>query len=260
MHTPLLLVLSACALAPGRPPAVGVRHSARSPARMSDAPDEGRAPALFERQVPYAQQAVVQLKEVQEGAFYDWAQLSRPALVVRLAATYALFASFGGWIASVTYVWPDDLMQIVLAANMGGVAMLLLFTLRIYSGWAYVSDRLGSAVLDYEESSWADGYSAKKPDEVRARDQYLDEFTVKPVLAKLKPVVAAISLAAVLSVATFSLVKGEADVQYSPEYLSTLSQDDKAAQAEAERAARSGKPAYCFDRYYKAMAGGGMCN
>jgi len=230
---------------------------------MSDMPDEREArsvPALLERRVPYAQQAVVQLKEVQEEPFYNWAVLPRAALVPRLALVYALLTAVGGAIAGSTYDFPTDALQIALAANMGGCCLLLLFTLRIYSGWSFVSNRLAEEVLDYEESSWADGFAAKKPEEVRARDLYLNEFTVKPVLAKLKPVVGALAAAAVISVVAFRLFEGEPDVQYSPEYLSNLQSDDKAAEIERRRGAQSGKPAYCFDRYYKAVAGGGMCD
>jgi hypothetical protein len=237
----------------------GLRRPLRLAARMADE-SEARAPALVERRVPYGQQAVVQLKEVQEGAFYEWAALDQPQLLLRMAAVYVVFAAIGGWIAGVTYTMPVETLQVALAANMGGCVMLLLFMLRIYSGWSFVSDRLGLEVLDYEESGWADGFTAQKPEEVRARDLFLNEFKVKPVLAKLRPIVGAVAVATVISIAAFKVLGGAPDIAYTPEYLSTLQLDDKAAAEEAKRAAQSGKPSYCFDRYYKAVAGGGMCN
>ncbi|KAJ1625369.1 hypothetical protein T492DRAFT_880206 [Pavlovales sp. CCMP2436] len=91
---------------------------------------------------------------------------------------------------------------------------------------------------------------SKKPEEIRARDQFLNEFTVKPVLKKLRPLLAAIAVSTVLSVGAYKMVEGTPDMQL----------DDKAAAAEAARAEKTGKPAYCYDRYYKAMAGGGMCD
>lgn len=264
MGSLLLIGVGLCGLAPPRPPAALLRPSRPAVRMSSNAPEEsaggGRVPALLERRVPYAQQAVVQLKEVQQEPFYPWASLPLPALLPRLGVVYVLFSLIGGAIACNTYAFPTDALQIGLAANMGGCAFLLLFTLRIYSGWSFVSDRLGEEILDYEESGWADGFQAKKPEEVRARDQFLNEFTVKPVLAKFRPVVGAIAVAAVLSIIAFKLVEGQPDLQYSAEYLNNLQSDDKAAEIEQLRAVQSGKPAYCFDRYYKAVAGGSMCD
>lgn len=261
----------------------------------SEEMEAGSMPALLERRVPYAQQAVVQLKEVQSEPFYPWAALPLPALLPRLAVVYALFAGVGGWVATNTYSFPTDALQIVLAGNMGGCTFVLLFMLRIVSGWSFVSNRLGEEVLDYEESGWADGFQARKPEEVRARDLYLNEFTVKPVLARMRPLMSALAVATVVSIVAFKLVEGDPNVQYrwarrsvrplssaalppacrltpqtissplsrtlnSADYLSNLQGDDKAAEAERMRAAQSGKPSYCFDRYYKAVAGGGMCD
>lgn len=226
----------------------------------SGAQSSSGMPAMLERRVPYEQQAVVQLKELQDGAFYDWATLPVGALIPRFAVVYVLFAGVGGFVATGTYDFPDELLQIALAGNVGGVFMTLLFMLRIYSGWSYVSERLSMPVLDYEESSWADGFEAKKPDEVRARDQYLNEFTVKPVLGKLRPLVGATAGAALLSVVALKVLGGAPEEPYSPEYLSNLSMDDKAAERERARAAKVGKPAYCQDRYYKVVAGGNGCD
>ncbi|KAJ1625368.1 hypothetical protein T492DRAFT_237371 [Pavlovales sp. CCMP2436] len=84
------------------------------------------------------------------GVFYDWAALPQPTLLLRLGVVYAFAAALGGWIATQTYEFPEEALQVVLAANMGGAFSLLVFFLRIYSGWSYVSDRLGMEVLDYE--------------------------------------------------------------------------------------------------------------
>mmetsp|Transcript_33701 Transcript_33701/g.83981 ORF Transcript_33701/g.83981 Transcript_33701/m.83981 type:complete len:262 (-) Transcript_33701:188-973(-) len=257
------LLASACAFSPHAPPSTAwaLRTGRPAAARMSNAPDErGSTPAMLERRLPYNQQAVVQLKEIQEGVFYDWAALPQPTLLLRLGVVYAFAAALGGWIATQTYEFPEEALQVVLAANMGGAFSLLVFFLRIYSGWSYVSDRLGMEVLDYEESGWADGFMSKKPEEIRARDQFLNEFTVKPVLKKLRPLLAAIAVSTVLSVGAYKMVEGTPDMQFAPAYLSNLQLDDKAAAAEAARAEKTGKPAYCYDRYYKAMAGGGMCD
>lgn len=223
-------------------------------------PPQQPAPVLLERRVPYEQQAVVQLKEVQQGAFYDWGALPAAAICRRLALVYVVFFAVGCAVASNTYTMPGEVAAVLLAGNVGGMLLTFLFMVRIYSGWNYVSERLGEAVLDYEESSWADGFMARKPEEVRARDQYLNEFTVKPVLAKLKPILGALAVLLVVSAVGLKVLGGNPDEQYSAAYLSRLSTDDKAAEAAAARAARSGKPAYCGDRYYKVIAGGSMCD
>ncbi|KAJ1633747.1 hypothetical protein T492DRAFT_866207 [Pavlovales sp. CCMP2436] len=81
-----------------------------------------------------------------------WSLAQPPALLLRLGVVYAFAAALGGWIATQTYEFSEEALQVVLAANMGGAFSLLVFFLRIYSGWSYVSDRLGMEVLDYEYS------------------------------------------------------------------------------------------------------------
>ena len=45
-------------------------------------------------------------------------------------------------------------MQFLLAAGSGGLVPVVFVALRVYLGWAYVGNRLLSAVVEYEETGW----------------------------------------------------------------------------------------------------------
>lgn len=57
---------------------------------------------------------------------------------------------------------------------------------RLYLGWYYVSDRLTSATVFYEESGWYDGQTWIKPEEVLNRDRLIATYEIKPILRRLQ--------------------------------------------------------------------------
>ena len=179
--------------------------------------------------------------------------------------------------------------QFALAASAGSLVVLGAVQLRIYAGWSYVGNRLLSAVIEYEETGWYDGQLFVKPPKVLARDRLLGNYEVKPVLAKLKGLLLASGLSLAAASAALSLLisattdadgwygrgsgmgamRGEAPVyrssggtatnaeQSATDALELLRYDDGAASEEASAIqARLGNvPAFCADRYYRAMAG-----
>lgn len=240
--------------------------------------------SLFDEEmaVPKDQRPVNELKNLQEAPLYSWAELSDAEYARNLFALWLFFFVFiGGPISAQTYPTDTQFLQFLLAGGCGAVVPVVLCTLRIYLGWSYVGDRLLSAVVEYEETGWYDGQIWVKSPEVLARDRLLGSYKVKPTLARLKNTM--LASAGILALSSFLLggvltfepeeaklerapvpritseglvyrTDGSGDSQYGT---NVLKGDDNAAAAEA--AATRGMPAYCGDRYSRAMAGGTGC-
>ena len=149
-------------------------------------------------------------------------------------------------------------MQKLASANVGALFVVLALLLRLYSGWGFVGSRLQSKIIEYEETGWYDGNFEKKTEAERARDMFLYRKEVKPVEDRLKTaslVVGGLLVASCIGLNVLMSAKPMFD-QYSPELLKALQADDKLAEVAASNS--GGKPTYCDNRYYRAIANGGQ--
>jgi hypothetical protein len=138
---------------------------------------------------------------------------------------------------------------------------VVLVLIRLYSGWGYVGSRLQSKVIEYEETGWYDGNFEPKPEAEFKRDRFLYQSEVKPAVDRIKLftlvagglwVASCIALNASVSLKpTFN--------EYDPSMLERVRYDEDLAQTAAK--ASGGRPTYCDNRYYLAVANGGQgCN
>lgn len=170
-------------------------------------------------------------------------------------------------------------MEFALASLVGSLLVVGGVGVRLFLGWSYVSTRLMSAAVPYEETGWYDGQTFVKPPAVLARDRLLGSYEARPALNRVRGALAA--AAAALVAASVSLVVvssngGASESVAAPppplriasdgsgiiysrnlaleDSLAALSSDDDAAELEAE--AMGGYPGFCGDRIYRARAGG----
>jgi len=246
--------------------------------------------------VPSDQRPVNELKALREDWLYSWAQLAPAGLLVRVGVLFGgVFALLGAPISNGTFDPERQLAEFVLAGAAGSLVVVTIVLVRTYLGWAYVGNRLLSAVVEYEETGWYDGQLFVKPPKVLARDRLLGAYEVKPVLSRLKGVLlgSGLTLAAVSAVLSVLIsdsrdvdgfygrgagvaagprvlrdgisfrqkpapaLPGVDDEDEEDDSLESLKYNDQAANAEAQaiKAAIGNVPAYCTDRYYRAMAG-----
>jgi hypothetical protein len=117
--------------------------------------------------VPPDQRPVNELKSLREDWLYAWAQLPPPALLARLAAMFAaVFALLGAPISNATFDPAAQPLEFALSASAGSLVVVAVALVRIYLAWAYVGNRLLSAVVEYEETGWYDGQLFVKPPKV----------------------------------------------------------------------------------------------
>ncbi|CAO2828198.1 unnamed protein product [Amaranthus hypochondriacus] len=246
-------------------------------------PSQSWDPGL-EIEVPFEQRPVNEYTSLKEATLYSWAELSPPSFFLRLGGLWlATFTALGVPIAAASFNPSKEPLRFILAAGTGSLFLVSLIVLRIYLGWSFVGDRLLSAVVPYEETGWYDGQMWVKPPEVLARDRLLGSYKVKPVIKLLKQTLVGTGALLVSGVLLFifatpvenffhttfttknttldATTNANSKFNLRKEELLRLPvevmQDDDMAAAAAEAA--DGRPVYCRDRYYRALAGGQYC-
>ncbi|KAL3525622.1 hypothetical protein ACH5RR_013994 [Cinchona calisaya] len=239
----------------------------------------------LEIEVPYEQRPVNEYSSLKDSTLYSWAELGPASFFLRLGGLWLVtFTVLGVPVAAASFNPSKDPLRFVLAAGTGTLFIVSLIVLRIYLGWSYVGDRLLSAVIPYEETGWYDGQMWVKPPEILARDRLLGSYKVKPVIQLLKQTLVGTGVVLVASVLLFifatpvedfiqnkfsanensskvSISKINAKYNLRKEELLRLPvevRDDNDLAAAAAEAA-DGRPVYCRDRYYRALAGGQYC-
>ncbi|CAK7337787.1 unnamed protein product [Dovyalis caffra] len=250
----------------------------------SSFPGRSWEPGL-EIEVPFEQRPVNEYSSLKDGPLYSWGELGPGPFFLRLGGLWLVnFTVLGVPIAAASFNPSTEPLRFALAAGTGTLFLVSLIVLRIYLGWSYIGDRLLSAVIPYEESGWYDGQMWVKPPEVLARDRLLGSYKVKPVIKMLKQTLVgtgALLVAAVMlfvyatpvedffqtifstkenpaidqasEINTKSNVRKEELLRLPVEVMA----DDDLAAAAAKAA--DGRPVYCRDRYYRALAGGQYC-
>lgn len=235
----------------------------------------------LEVEVPFEQRPVNEYSSLKDGGLYSWGELSPRSFFLRLGGLWLVtFTVLGAPIAAASFNPSREPLRFALAAGTGTLFLVSLIVLRIYLGWSYVGDRLLSAVIPYEETGWYDGQMWVKPPEILARDRLLGSYKVKPVIKLLKQTLVGTGALLVSAVMLFifatpaedfiqnafgipnvSASKNSSKFNIRKEELLRLPMevkaDDDLAAAAAEAA--DGRPVYCRDRFYRALAGGQYC-
>ena len=136
--------------------AVGARQLVRSRGVLLQA-EQAERPAPFagffqrDDDVPVDQQPVYELQVLRSQPFYDWADTSEGLRdnLFRLFLAITLLLSLP--VSYNTYhVLPFELPQLIIASNLGTLAVMIPFLLRLRVGWSSVSTRLKQKSFYYE--------------------------------------------------------------------------------------------------------------
>jgi len=214
--------------------------------------------------VPEDQRPANEYLNLIQQPLFGWAdeKSGNVGLAVRLLTTYLIFLFAVCFpIAGATYTGEGYMLQKFASANVGASFVIFFLLIRLYSGWGFVASRLQSKVIEYEETGWYDGNFEMKTESERARDLFLYRKDVKPVVERLKVATLAVGCFVVASCIALNVATSMKPVfdEYNPELLKSLSYDEKLAEIAARQS--GGRPTYCDNRYYRAVANGGQgCN
>jgi len=211
--------------------------------------------------VPLEQRPANEYLDLISAPFFDWA--NRPggdtSLVIRLGALYAVtFAAVCWPISGATFTMDGYLSHKILSSTVGALGFILVFCVRLYSGWGYIGDRLTSKGIEFEETGWFDGDVEMKSEAEVARDLLLFRQDVKPVVERMKKFSLIVGGAFIASCVGLNVVFQAKPLfnEYDAGMLERLVYDDKMANVAAEQS--GGIPTYCNSRYYQAVANGGQ--
>jgi Conserved in the green lineage and diatoms 27 len=211
--------------------------------------------------VPEAQRPINEYLDMKTQPLFGWASLDSGniGLLRRLALVYIVaFVAVCYPIPGATYTQDGYLWQKVLASNVGGLSLVGFLLLRIYTGWSYVGQRLASKTVEFEETGWYDGNVEKKTPAEQKRDKFLYLENVQPIVQRLQTISLGLFGLWIASIVAFQVSASQKPIfeQYDPKVLERLGSDDKLADVAAQNS--GGKPIYCDNRYYRAIANGGQ--
>ena len=225
--------------------------------------------------VPVDMQPANEWQQLKETFLFDWPMEGTQQFALKLAQSFGFWFVFSLPIAGETWSADTEVLPRLLAALLGGCVPTLLVVLRLLAGVKMVDDRLGQDAVYFESDERRPttavdlqrlGYRSQgamwvKPPEISARDQLIKQFEVAPVLDRLNKAAAALVLVIALGLPLYHQSSAVSffdprfqDNQANLDRLRSTSYED-AANREAERLRdRGNKPAYCYSRYYKAVA------
>ncbi len=107
--------------------------------------------------VPEEQRPANEYVGLLSAPFFDWADKpsGNKELSIRLSVLYLSIFALVCWpISGATFTVDGYLFHRILSSNVGALGFILIFCLRLYSGWSYIGSRLTSKEIEYEETGW----------------------------------------------------------------------------------------------------------
>lgn len=136
--------------------------------------------------VPIDQQPLNEYCELKKSCFFSWFCFEIQDYIQVL--TNVIIFLFIFFIPPLIFIDSHILFSIkFLAVDFLLVTSILaLILIRLYLAWSYVTNRLLSATIFYEESGWYDGQTWIKTAEMLTKDRLIGIYEVLPLLKRLK--------------------------------------------------------------------------
>jgi hypothetical protein len=136
--------------------------------------------------VPRAQQPIHEYEELKNAWLFRNSTLGWPSYISQIFWIWIWSWLVAGPVAAASFSPEHHLTQFLLAGTAGASVGVVLILVRLYLGWFYISDRLHSTTVFYEESGWYDGQTWSKPPEIVNRDRLIVNYEIKPILHRLQ--------------------------------------------------------------------------
>ncbi|OUL28167.1 CGLD27 family protein [Nostoc sp. 106C] len=142
--------------------------------------------SVFNCPVPTEQQPLNEYEELKTSWLFRDCALNWREQIAKMLWIWSLSWVVAGPVAAASFPPHKHIAQFILCGAAGASIGVLLLLVRLYLGWFYVSDRLFSPTVFYEESGWYDGQTWTKPEEVLNRDRLIATYEIKPILRRLQ--------------------------------------------------------------------------
>lgn len=156
--------------------------------------------------VPSEQRPLNEYEALKESWFFRWATLDIQIYVRKMIWVWVIGWAIAAPVAAASFPTSKYPAQFLLLSFGGGLLFLLLALIRLYLGWAYISSRLVSQKVVYEESGWYDGQSWTKPTEVLARDRLVVSYQIQPILKRIQTTFVVLALISFVGILMWRLV------------------------------------------------------
>lgn len=136
--------------------------------------------------VPTEQQPLNEYEQLRISWLFRDCTLDWRRYITKIAWIWGWSWLVAGPVAAASFPPHKYIAQFVLSSAAGASIGVILVLVRLYLGWFYISDRLFSQTVFYEESGWYDGQTWIKPQEVLNRDRLIVSYEIKPILQRLQ--------------------------------------------------------------------------
>lgn len=136
--------------------------------------------------VPFDQQPLNEYKFLKQLSLFSWSLMKTTKFVLSIFVII-LVINFCSLLITFKYLYIVNPKWLLYLYNfMFATLVLELMLIRVYLGWSYISKRLLSASIVYEESGWYDGQIWIKSANSLIQDRLVGIYEVIPTVIKIK--------------------------------------------------------------------------
>ncbi|MBE8989858.1 CGLD27 family protein [Nostoc sp. LEGE 12450] len=136
--------------------------------------------------VPTDQQPLNEYEQLKTSWLFRDSTLDLRDYITKIAWIWGLSWLIAAPVAAASFPPHKYIAHFILCGAAAASVGVVLALVRLYLGWFYVCDRLGSPTVFYEESGWYDGQTWTKPQEILNRDRLIVAYEIKPILRRLQ--------------------------------------------------------------------------
>lgn len=130
--------------------------------------------------VPFDQQPLNEFYALKDSCFFAWFGLNIRDYIKSVITIYCLASIL--FIPLVLTCNQLSLLRFFLLDNLFVIFTVILVLIRLHLGWSYITKRLLSATIFYEESGWYDGQAWIKTTDMLTKDRLIGMYQVIPFL------------------------------------------------------------------------------
>ena len=139
--------------------------------------------------VPFNQRPLNEFNNIRNSWIISWPFLERNIFYRKLIVSWLLIVPFSLTIFYGSDYLKNNLFELIFISLTASLAFPTLLLIRQWLSWVYISKRLNSEIIEYEESGWYDGQTWEKPIDWRAKDLLIAQYQIKPVLNHLEVII-----------------------------------------------------------------------